>query len=203
MVGADRWRNPDDDLPADFNEHRLEHYTALSQPLDPGEFVADLRGELECELEMLDRELPKLDWVDIADRGKRGAIALSPLAKVTEPANLHRVKAELLRRWGKVQMIDILKEAVLRSGCLEQVTATVGRGDLPTDVLAERLLLTIYAYGTNTGISEVGGGEHGHSEDDLRYVRRRYLNPAVAQALAIQIANATFAARSAERWGEG
>lgn len=122
---------------------------------------------------------------------------------MTEPTNLRRVKAELLRRWGKIQMIDILKEAVLRSGCLEHVTATVGRGDLNSEVLAERLLLTIYAYGTNTGISEVGGGEHGHSEDDLRYVRRRYLNPAVAQALAIEIANATFAARDPELWGSG
>ncbi len=203
VVGADKWRNPDDDLPVDFDERRSEHYSALRQPLDPTEFVADLRTELEFELDALNRELPNLEWVDIAERGKRGAIRLSPLAKVTEPANLRRLKAELVDRWGKVQMIDMLKEAVLRSGSLEHVTATLGRGDLSTDVLAERLLLTIYAYGTNTGISAVGGGEHGHSEDDLRYVRRRYLNPAVAQALAISIANATFTARRPDLWGEG
>jgi TnpA family transposase len=203
VVGADKWRNPDDDLPADFDDRRVEHYAALRQPLDPTEFIADLRGELEFELDALNAELPKLDWVDISDRGKRGAIRLSPLAKVPEPKNLRRLKEELVERWGKVPMIDMLKEGVLRSGCLEHVTATLGRGDLPSDVLAERLLLTIYAYGTNTGISQVGGGEHGHSEDDLRYVRRRYLNPAVAQALAIEIANATFAARRNDLWGEG
>ncbi|MEM8620937.1 MAG: Tn3 family transposase, partial [Actinomycetota bacterium] len=203
VVGADKWRNPDDDLPADFAEHRTEHYSALRQPPDPSEFIGDLRAELEFELDALDRELPRLDWVDIADRGKRGAIQLSPLARVPEPGNLRRLKDEVVARWGKVQMIDILKEAVLRSGCLDQVTATLGRGDLATDVLAERLLLTIYAYGTNTGIAGVGGGEHGHSEDDLRYVRRRYLNPTVAQRLAIEIANATFTARRSELWGEG
>lgn len=55
----------------------------------------------------------------------------------------------------------------------------------------------------NTGIRAIAGGEHGHSEDDLRYVRRRYLTVDVAQALAIDIANATFRARQPEVWGTG
>src|SRR5712692_1167431 len=37
VVGADRWRNPDEDLPADFEEHRVEHYQALRKPLDAGD----------------------------------------------------------------------------------------------------------------------------------------------------------------------
>ncbi len=71
-------------------------------------------------------------------------------------------------------------------------------GSIPPDVLAERLLLAIYAYGTNTGIKAVAAGGHGHSEDDIRYVRRRYLTAEAARAIAIGIANATFAARSTE-----
>ncbi|MCX4403826.1 transposase [Streptomyces sp. NBC_01764] len=35
------------------------------------------------------------------------------------------------------------------------------------------------------------------------YVRRRYLSAEAARAIAVQIANATFAARSAELWGRG
>ena len=76
--------------------------------------------------------------------------------------------------------------------------------DLPPQVLAERLLLAIYAYGTNTGIRSVAGNAvHGHGEDDIRYVRRRYLTAEVARAIAIEIANATFAARSHTVWGAG
>ena len=98
----------------------------------------------------------------------------------------------------------MLKEAVLRTGCLTGVTAAAGRGDLPPQVLAERLLLAIYAYGTNTGIRSVAGNAvHGHGEDDIRYVRRRYLTAEVARAIAIEIANATFAARSHTVWGAG
>ena len=75
---------------------------------------------------------------------------------------------------------------------------------LPVEVLAERLMLAIYAYGTNTGIRAVAaGGGHGHVEDEIRYVRRRYLTRDTAQAVAIGIANATFAARQQTIWGEG
>jgi len=120
-----------------------------------------------------------------------------------EPRNLRRIKAEVLRRWGNVALVDMLKEAVLRTGCLSTLTSVSTGGSIPPDVLAERLLLAIYAYGTNTGIKAVAAGGHGHSEDDIRYVRRRYLTAEAAQTIAIGIANAAFVARSAELWGVG
>ena len=69
--------------------------------------------------------------------------------------------------------------------------------------LFQRLLLTVYAYGTNTGIRAVAAGEHGHGEDELRYVRRRYITVESCRQAARVIANATFAARQAWLWGEG
>ena len=39
--GAQRWRNPDEDLPADFQHNRAVHYAAIRKPLDPAEFIAD------------------------------------------------------------------------------------------------------------------------------------------------------------------
>jgi TnpA family transposase len=68
-------------------------------------------------------------------------------------------------------------------------------------VLAERLMLAIYGYGTNTGIRAVIPAGGAHNEEDVRYVRRRYLTAPVAQALAVGIANATFAARDQGLWG--
>jgi len=43
VLGADRWRNPDEDLPQDFEQRRTEHYAALSKPLDPSEFIGECR----------------------------------------------------------------------------------------------------------------------------------------------------------------
>ena len=45
VQGADRWRNPDDDLPKDFEASLAQHYQRLGQPLDPTEFVERLRHE--------------------------------------------------------------------------------------------------------------------------------------------------------------
>lgn len=204
VVGADKWRNPDEDLPADFEAHRAAHYAALRKPLDPTAFIDQLREEMRAELAALDAAVPKLAWLEIAERGKNGPIKLTDLDAAPEPRNLRRLKAEVRTRWGTVPLIDMLKEAVLRTGCLASVTAAAGRGDLAPDVLAERLLLAIYAYGTNTGIRAIAGNaQHGHSEDDIRYVRRRYLTPEVARAVAVEIANATFAARAHAVWGAG
>jgi hypothetical protein len=39
VLGAEKWRNPDEDLPVDFEQRRGEHYAALRKPLDPSEFI--------------------------------------------------------------------------------------------------------------------------------------------------------------------
>jgi len=202
VVGADRWRDPDQDLPADYAQHRVEHYRTLGKPLDPAEFVDGLREQMRGELNALNDALPELGWLSIAER-RSGAIMLTPLDAQPEPRNLRRVKAEVLRRWGTVPLVDMLKETVLRTGCLDAVTSVATGGSIRPDVLAERLLLAIYAYGTNTGVRAVSCGGHGHSEDDIRYVRRRYLTVEAARSIAVQIADATFAARHERLWGAG
>ena len=202
VVGASRWRNPDEDLPADFEATREDSYRELRKPLDPAVFIDELRDQLDAELTLLNDTLPELSWLEISDRAS-GAIRLTAAPAQPEPRNLRRIKAEVHRRWGTVALVDMLKEAVLRTGCLDAVTSVSGGGSLDAQVLAERLLLVIYAYGTNTGIKAVASGGHGHTEDELRYVPRRYLSEEAARAVAVRLADATFAARSVELWGQG
>jgi hypothetical protein len=118
VVGADRWRNPDDDLPADYAQRRVEHYRTLRKPLDPAQFVDELRQEMSSELSALNDALPKLEWLSIVER-RSGAIKLTALDAQPEPRNLRRVKDEVLQRWGTVPLVDRLKETVLRTGCLD------------------------------------------------------------------------------------
>jgi hypothetical protein len=35
IEGAARWRNPEDDLPGDFEATRTVHYASINRPLDP------------------------------------------------------------------------------------------------------------------------------------------------------------------------
>ncbi|MDQ3677996.1 MAG: Tn3 family transposase [Actinomycetota bacterium] len=201
VVGAHEWRNPDEDLPADFEIHRSEHYDKLHKPLDPKAFTAGLREEMRTELRALNDALPGLPWLRITDR-KSGAIQLTALEAQPEPRNLRRLKKAVRERWGQVPLIDMVTEAALRTGMLGELTAVGSREALQRSVLWERLLLVAYAYGTNTGISAVAAGNHGHTEADLRYTARRYFTIDGARLAAIQLADATFAARDPAIWGQ-
>jgi TnpA family transposase len=102
-----------------------------------------------------------------------------------------------------VPLIDALKEAVLRSNCRSTIASMTGRDDV-ADAFLEKMLLCVHGYGTNTGIRAVAAaGAHGHREHELYYMVRRYLTPELVRALAVDIANATFAVRQRSLWGAG
>lgn len=143
VVGAMEFRNPDEDLPADFDERRTEHYQALRKPLDPSAFIDGLQREMRDELGALNDAMP-LSWLEIRPRpGNQGAVKLSPLDALPEPQNLGRLKKTIVGRWGTVPLIDVLKEAVLRSACRTTIGAMFGCGDLAGGQLLERLLLVL------------------------------------------------------------
>jgi Domain of unknown function (DUF4158) len=132
VVGAREFRNPDEDLPADFETHRTSHYQALRKPLDPGLFIDGVQQELRAELSALQDALP-LPWLEIAARpGNQGAIRLTPLDAVAEPVNLARLKKVIIGRWGVVPLIDLLKEAVLRSNCPATIAGSSDEGSRST-----------------------------------------------------------------------
>jgi len=201
VVGADQWRNPDADLPADFEDHRVEHYARLKQPLDPHAFIDDLKTDMQQALSALNTAAPTLPWLSIADRAS-GAIKLSPLQPLPEPRNLRRLKKAVLARHGPIQLIDMLKEAALRTGMLTQLAPPSAREAIEQPILWERMLLVAYALGTNVGIRAVAHSS-GYSEDDLRYVARRYFTKDGLRAANITLTNATFAARHDTIWGGG
>ncbi|WP_036508881.1 hypothetical protein [Nocardia aobensis] len=53
-AGAHKWRNPAEDLPAEFEEGRIEHYEKLRKPLDATEFI-EMQSEMRAELDALHR----------------------------------------------------------------------------------------------------------------------------------------------------
>ena len=113
IVGADRYRNPDEDLPSDFERRREEYYAALNQPQDPEAFVSALQQSMTESLSQLDQSLPGNPQVSIRDRGK-GRLCVSPLDPQPEPVYLSDLHAEVTRRWPMTGLLDVLKETDLR-----------------------------------------------------------------------------------------
>jgi hypothetical protein len=174
VVGADRYRNPDEDLPTDFEVQREQYYAALSLPLDAENFIAGIQREMSAALALLDRGLPKNPDVKILQK-RRGWIALSPLTAVPEPVNLSRLKSEILKRWPMTSLLDMLKETDLRLGFSKSFKSATGRESLDPATLQKRLLLCLYGLGTNTGLKRVSSGAGAENYPDLLYVRRRFI----------------------------
>ena len=78
VVGANRYRNPDDDLPADFEAQRAPYYQALKLPLDADRFIADLQAEMREALQILDAGMPHNPLSASAGSGKGGWITVTP-----------------------------------------------------------------------------------------------------------------------------
>jgi hypothetical protein len=83
--GAGHWKNPDEDLPGDFDDNRDVHYSELGKPLDATEFTDGLRRCLGDGLTRLDQSLAKgtaggvriitrqgSPWVSVPKRLPRG-----------------------------------------------------------------------------------------------------------------------------------
>ncbi|OMF74484.1 hypothetical protein BK145_24175 [Paenibacillus peoriae] len=202
VVGANRYRNPDEDLPADFEERREENYKALKQPLDAESFIATLKQTMNEGLEKLNAGMPKNPKVRITEKAG-GWIAVSPLEPQAEPMNLSRLKGEMLRRWPMTSLLDIMKEADLRIGFTEQFKTVANREILDRDTLQKRLILSLYGLGTNTGLKRVSAGDHGESYKDLLYVRRKFIHKDNLRNAIADVVNHIFKVRMQEVWGEG
>lgn len=202
VVGSDRYRNPDDDLPLDFEEKRASYYQALEQPEDAQRFIASVQQRMQEELELLNKTLPKNPHVRLRDQGKK-RIVLSPLSAQPEPRHLVELKAELMRRWPMTRLLDVLKETDLRVGFTELFKSLASREHLDRSTLQRRLLLCLFGLGTNTGLKRVAAGDQDADYKDLLYVRRRFLTRAALREAIARVANAIFAVRRPDLWGEG
>jgi TnpA family transposase len=202
VPGSNRYRNPDEDLPRDFEAKREAYCQALVLPSEAAVFVEKIRRETTDALHALDRDLPANPDVAILKKG-HGWIRLSPLKAQPEPVNLIALKTELARRWPMTSLLDMLKETDLRAHFTGVFQSPTSREHLDRRVLQPRLLLCLYGLGTNTGLKRVGSGTEGTSYKDLLYVRRRFITKSHLREVIARVVNATLRARNPLIWGEG
>jgi len=202
VEGADRYRNPDEDLPTDFETRRAEHYAALGLPWDADAFIARVQADMTAALTTFDSGLATNPFVRILKRGG-GRIALTPLEKQEDAAGLAALKTEIGRRWPMTSLLDMLKEADLRIGFTSAFRTVTDHENLSRAALQERLLLCLNGIGTNTGLKHMAAGQDDVTYRDLLYVRRRFITRESMREAIAQVVNATLRARHPGIWGEG
>jgi TnpA family transposase len=204
VVGANRYRNPDDDLPADFEARRAVYYQALNLPLEPERHIAELQAEMREALRILDTGLPVNRLVTIGrKRNFEGWITVTPFDPQPDPVNLAALKADVTATWPMTSLLDMLKETEHRLNITRVLKSATAYETMSRDVLRPRLLLCLNGLGTNAGFRRMAGQRSGVTARELTYVRHRYITPeAMRQAIAI-ITNGTLEARDPAIWGEG
>nr|WP_282569084.1 Tn3 family transposase [Aliiroseovarius sp. S2029] len=201
IEGADRYRNPDNDLPRDFPERRNTYYAGLNLTQDAKAFTQSIRTQHEQELLLLNATIPDNDKVRLRWSGDN-QISISPFKPAPEPKGLIGLKSEVNRRWPMTGLLDALKETALDTGFLDVFETSATREALPPDVRDQRLLLSLYGMGTNAGLKRVAAGTPGVSHDELLHIRRRYIDPASLRAACSRVADATLAIRNPAIWGQ-
>jgi hypothetical protein len=163
-----RVRGPEDDLPADFELNRDVHYDALRQPLDATAFVAELQRRHRAALSHLNDALANgtADGVRISNRHGEPWITVPAIEKQAEPPTLQALKDEVERRWGTIDLLDVLKEADYLTGFTEEFNSVASREIVDRRELRARLLLMNFGLGTNMGIKRVVDGANAAGDSE-------------------------------------
>ena len=200
VVGARRYRNPGDDLPKDFVDKRSAYYADLGIKRDAKAYVRDLREEMTEALKELDRTLPSNPYVTIAKYKDGHRFCVTPLKAMDDPVNLAAVKDAVFNRWGGTNLLDVLKEVDLQLQFTRHFRSGTEQTRMEKNTMRRRLLLCIYALGTNTGIKSMEAGFQVEYRE-LLYVRRRFISADAMREAIATVINATFAIRKPEIWG--
>lgn len=208
VAGAQRWRNPDEDLPGDFDENRDVHYAAIRKPRDPAAFIADLQRRLHAGLERLDHAISSgtAGGVRIATRHGKPWIVVAPLGRLPEPPNLKALHGEIEARHGTINLLDVLKDADHLSRFTLQLTSVASREITDPVTARRRKLLVSFGIGSNIGIKRIADAIDGHPADTeaaLRRFRRIYFNRDGLRRAIAEVINKTLEVRDAMLWGEG
>jgi Tn3 transposase DDE domain/Domain of unknown function (DUF4158) len=202
--GAARWGNPDRDFPQDFELRRDAHYAAIAAPLDPAAFITGLRTRLSASLTRLAEavRVGTAGGVRVGTRDGRGWVTVPRRAAQPAATGLDDLKAELVRRWGVLSLLDILKEADWLTDLTAELTTVATREQLPGTELRRRLLLVLFALGTNIGVRHVvHAGDHHVTEAQLRRVRRNHVTREGLRRAIAKVVNATLRKRDPRWWG--
>jgi Transposase and inactivated derivatives, TnpA family len=202
VLGANRYRNPDEDLPTDFEQRREENYKALKQPLDSSEFIASVKKSMDEALSKLDSGMPKNPKVRLTTKSN-GWIILSPSDPQEEPVNLVKLKAEIMRQWPMTNLLDILKECDLRLSFTDCFKTMGTYEKIDRTIIQKRLILTLFGLGTNTGLKRIIAGNHGEKFKDLLYIRKKFINKDNLRNAISTVVNAILSSRLQNVWGEG
>lgn len=209
VQGAYRFRDPSEDLPADWESRREADYRRLKLPSKGEQFVAHLKTQLA-------EALKKANGAVRAGRPERAATVRKspgglksqihspkPLAR-EERAYLKELKVRVQQRYGMLDLLDILLEADRQVEFSRFFQTSGQRRVLGDEEVRRRLLLVLFSLGTNLGLRRIHAAAGPQcSYDDLRYFFSRFVSLEALRSANVALVNRILAKRNPSIWGAG
>jgi TnpA family transposase len=208
VEGAYAFRNPSEDLPANWTEEaqRTAYYRTLQQPIEVTSFLDPLRQRLTQTLTQFNRELPRNPHVHLAAPAAnedRRLFAVDRLTAQPAPPNVDRLKGLIQQRYGILNLLDLFAEADRLVEFTHFFTHSGTKEVRSRETLRPLLLLDLFAEGTNTGIKRVATANPHYTYDELLYVRKHYISVEALRNANGAVVNKILALRNPQLWGEG
>jgi plasmid stability protein len=108
VLGAEKYKNPDDDIPDDFETERAGYYEELGLSEDAKAFTKQIKAELEEQLLAFNTELPANEKVRVAWTTKPKFI-ITPLTPDKPPKMLDALKTKIAETWPMTSLLDMVK----------------------------------------------------------------------------------------------
>lgn len=193
-----RYQDPKEDEVKDFSKNEDHYFDMLGLHKNVEDFISALKQELSSALNALNDSILKNNKVKIVS----GKIRITPFEAQKEPDNIIALKQEITKRWFGVGLIDIFKEASLRTRFTKHFQSSGNRIILDAETYTKRALLALYAIGTNIGIKKCVDASNDDSiYSDLRYVKRKFINSANVREAIVEVINALLLVRDPDVWG--
>ena len=200
IEGSFKHKNPDEDLPNNFEDNKEEYFDELSLPIDGDIFIEQLKQKLTGALTTLNDTIPKNPKVRISTQNG-GRIIVTPLTPQAESKNVGFIKKNLQEKWEGTNLIDMFKEVDLENQFTHDFISYGQKTYLKPTEISERILLTIYGMGTNVGLKHMCAGNPHISDHQLRHIKNYFLSTDNLKNALSKVANALFKLRLEEIWG--
>ena len=191
--------NPHNIFPSCYADDPDYVYKQLNHPKDPDEFIEIVLRNLDDSLSSLNKDIPSNTRVSI--NKKELNINLSLLKAQKESPNLPFIKELLKKKWGAVELINVLKEVEIK---LKLTRDFVSYGDkvyLTEEDISERLLLILYSFGTNIDLEHICASNKHISYAKLRHVKNYFLTKDNLKNAINRLANELLTVRNPKIWG--
>lgn len=202
--GAYRFRDPEEDLPKDFNLRSEYYYQLLNLSMDPKVFIQGLKDELQQSLRQLNDSILNNKQVKIIPQTKGsniGKVKITPYEAREPSEHLVALQQAINGCWPAINLIDILKETDLRIGFTKYFPTVGSRENIDKAKWLKRLLLCLYAIGSNTGLKRISAANDDVSYSELRYIKKKFINVANVRQAIIHVVNAILEVRDPNIWG--